>query len=125
MPGPRRTNGSGVSGWGAFGTLSAGEFSRGMRQRLTVARAFIHDPSILLLDEPWTALDDRAMALLSTLVRESRERGRCIVICSHQLREAVEVADAVVLLHRGRLAYQGPVDERLRHDPQSLYERIR
>ena len=112
-------------GLGRFRDAFAGEFSRGMRQRLTVARAFIHDPSILLLDEPWTALDDRAMALLSTLVRESRERGRCIVICSHQLREAVEVADEVVLLHRGRLAYQGSVDERLRRNPQSLYERIR
>lgn len=107
-----------------FRNARAGEFSRGMRQRLTVARAFMHDPSILLLDEPWTSLDDRAMALLSSLVRESRERSRCIVICSHQLREAVEVADEVALLHRGRLVHRGPVDERLRREPQSLYDRI-
>ena len=107
-----------------FRNARAGEYSRGMRQRLTVARAFLHDPSVLLLDEPWTALDDRAMKLLSSLVREARSRGCSIVICSHQLREAVEVANEVALLHRGRIVYGGPVDERLRHDPQSLYDFI-
>lgn len=108
-----------------FRRMRAGDYSRGMRQRLTIARAFLHKPSILLLDEPWTSLDDRAMELLSSLVRESRDRDRSIVICSHQLREAVEVADEVTLLHRGRIAHRGPVDEGLRRKPQSLYERIR
>ena len=108
-----------------FRRTRAAEYSRGMRQRLTIARAFMHEPSILLLDEPWTSLDDRAMKLLSSLIREARELDRCVVICSHQLREAVEVADEVALLHRGRIAHRGPVDEGLRRDPQSLYERIR
>ena len=108
-----------------FRRTRAADYSRGMRQRLTIARAFMHEPSILLLDEPWTSLDDRAMKLLSSLVRESRDLGRSVVICSHQLREAVEVADEVALLHRGRIAYRGPVDEGLRREPQSLYERIR
>lgn len=107
-----------------FRHARAAEYSRGMRQRLTIARAFLHNPSVLLLDEPWTALDDRAMELLSSLVREARERGRSIVICSHQLRQAIEVADEVALLHRGRLVYEGPAEERLRRDPQSLYDRI-
>ncbi len=107
-----------------FRQARAGEYSRGMRQRLTIARAFLHDPSVLLLDEPWTALDDRAMELLSRLVREAKSRGRSVVICSHQLREAVEVADEVALLHRGRIAFWGPADEGLRRDPQSLYNRI-
>ena len=108
-----------------FRRTRAADYSRGMRQRLTIARAFMHEPSILLLDEPWTSLDDRAMKLLSSLVRESRDLGRSVVICSHQLREAVEVAEEVALLHRGRIAYRGPVDEGLRREPQSLYERIR
>ena len=107
-----------------FRNARAAEYSRGMRQRLTVARAFLHNPDVLLLDEPWTALDDRAMALLSSLVRDSRARGQSVVICSHQLREAVEVADEVALLHRGRLVHRGAVDDPLRDDPQSLYERI-
>lgn len=107
-----------------FRNARAAEYSRGMRQRLTVARAFLHNPDVLLLDEPWTALDDRANALLSSLVRDSRTSGQSVVICSHQLREAMDVADEVALLDRGRMVYRGAVDERLRADPQSLFERI-
>ena len=102
----------------------AGEYSRGMRQRLTIARAFLHEPGVLLLDEPWTSLDDRAIELLSSLVEEAREGKSTVVICSHQLREAIAVADEVALLHRGRLVYRGSVDADLRNDPQSLYERL-
>ena len=102
----------------------AGEYSRGMRQRLTIARAFLHEPAVLLLDEPWTSLDDRAIELLSSLVEEASEAESTVVICSHQLREAIAVADEVALLHRGRLAFRGPVDANLRNSPQSLYERL-
>lgn len=111
-------------GLGDFRHLRAAECSRGMRQRLTIARAFLHDPDVLLLDEPWTALDDRAMQLLSTAIAGARAGGRTVVICSHQLREAVEVADEVALLHRGRLVYHGRVDEGLRREPGALYSRI-
>lgn len=100
------------------------EFSRGMRQRLTIARAFLHEPDILLLDEPWTALDDRATQLLSALLDQARREGRSVVICSHQLREAFEIADEVALLHRGRLVFRGEIDASLRAHPQSLYERL-
>ncbi|MDE0264178.1 MAG: heme ABC exporter ATP-binding protein CcmA [Bryobacterales bacterium] len=107
-----------------FRRSRVGEYSRGMRQRLTIARAFLHKPEVLLLDEPWTSLDDRAVELLSSLVEEAREANSAIVICSHQLREAIAVADEVTLLHRGRLAYRGAVDADLRNAPQSLYERL-
>ncbi len=107
-----------------FRRSRADQYSRGMRQRLTIARAFLHDPAIVLLDEPWTALDDRAMELLSALVRETQAAGRTVVICSHQLREALDVADDVALLHRGRIVYRGPNEDSLRRRPQSLYERI-
>lgn len=100
------------------------EFSRGMRQRLAVARAFLHEPAVLLLDEPWTALDDRAMRLLSSLAAEARNQGRTVVICSHQLGEALALADEVALLDRGRIVFRGPNDDALRNAPESLYERI-
>ncbi len=107
-----------------FRRSRAGEFSRGMRQRLAIARAFLHEPSVLLLDEPWTALDDRAARLLSSLAAEARDAGRTVVICSHQLRETLQLADEVALLDRGRIVFRGPNDDGLRNAPDSLYERI-
>jgi heme exporter protein A len=97
------------------------EFSRGMRQRLAVARAFIHEPSVLLLDEPFTALDDRAIAVLQTLLRDARNEGRTIVMSTHQLREALELATHCVLINRGKVGYDGPRTPEMLNDPTWLY----
>jgi ABC-type multidrug transport system ATPase subunit len=97
------------------------EFSRGMRQRLAVARAFLHEPRVLLLDEPFTALDDRAIAVLQSLLIEARDAGRTIVMSTHQLREALELATDVALVNRGRLAYQGERTQEMLDDPGWLY----
>ncbi|HTM52158.1 MAG TPA: heme ABC exporter ATP-binding protein CcmA [Bryobacteraceae bacterium] len=99
------------------------EFSRGMRQRLAVARAFLHDPEVLLLDEPFTALDDRAIAVLQTVLREALARRCTIVLSTHQLREALELATHVALLARGRLAYHGERTAEMLADPGWLYAR--
>jgi ABC-type multidrug transport system ATPase subunit len=112
------------AGLSRFQRATVGEFSRGMRQRVAVARAFLHDPEILLLDEPWTALDDRAIAFLSGKIREAQARGCTVVVCSHQLREALEVATDVAVLDRGRLALFTPNDAELRAAPETLYQRI-
>jgi heme exporter protein A len=97
------------------------EFSRGMRQRLAVARAFLHDPSVLLLDEPFTALDDRAIALLQSLLRDAIAEGRTVVLSTHQLREALELATHVALLVRGRLAHTGERTGEMLEDTGWLY----
>ncbi len=97
------------------------EFSRGMRQRLAVARAFLHRPGVLLLDEPFTALDDRAIAVLQNLLREARQEGRTILMSTHQLREALELASHVVLINRGHLGYQGARTQEMLDDPGWLY----
>lgn len=97
------------------------EFSRGMRQRLAVARAFLHDPAVLLLDEPFTSLDDRAAALLQTLLRDAITAGRTIVLSTHQLREALDLATHVALLVRGRLAHAGNRTQEMLDDPGFLY----
>lgn len=99
------------------------EFSRGMRQRLAVARAFLHEPSVLLMDEPFTALDDRAIAVLQQVLREALARGRTIVMSTHQLREALELATDVVLLNRGRVAFTGPRTAEMLDDPGWVYAR--
>jgi heme exporter protein A len=113
-----------TTGLERFRRSRAAEFSRGMRQRLAIARAFLHEPNVVLLDEPWTALDDRATALLSSLVVDAQKRHRTVVICSHQLREALEVATDVVVLDRGRVVFQGPNDEQLKSSPDEFYQRI-
>jgi heme exporter protein A len=97
------------------------EFSRGMRQRLAVARAFLHDPEVLLFDEPFTALDDRAIAVLQSLLAEAHARGRTIVLSTHQLREALDIATHVALIRRGQLAFSGRRTQQMLDDTGWLY----
>jgi heme ABC exporter ATP-binding subunit CcmA len=99
------------------------EFSRGMRQRLAVARAFLHEPRVLLLDEPFTALDDRAIAVLQRLLREALTEGKTIVMSTHQLREALELATHVALLNRGQVAFHGERTPEMAADPGWVYAR--
>ena len=97
------------------------EFSRGMRQRLAVARAFLHNPALLLLDEPFTALDDRAIKVLQDLLKGALTEGRTIIMSTHQLREALELATDVALINRGRLAFRGERTREMLEDPGWLY----
>ncbi len=97
------------------------EFSRGMRQRLAVARAFLHGPSLLLLDEPFTALDDKAIAVLQRLLREAQAEGKTILMSTHQLREALELATHVALLIRGKVVFHGPCTAEMVSDPGFVY----
>ena len=97
------------------------EFSRGMRQRLAVARAFLHDPELLLFDEPFTALDDRAIAVLQSLLAEAHASGRTIVLSTHQLREALEIATHVALIRRGQLVFSGERTQQMVDDTGWLY----
>jgi heme ABC exporter ATP-binding subunit CcmA len=97
------------------------EFSRGMRQRLAVARAFLHNPSLLLLDEPFTALDDRAIKVLQDLLKSALAEGRTVILSTHQLREALELATDVALINRGKLAFRGERTSEMAEDPGWLY----
>jgi heme exporter protein A len=97
------------------------EFSRGMRQRLAVARTFIHDPEVLLFDEPFTSLDDKAIAVLQALILDARQRGCTIIMSTHQLREAIELATHAVLISKGKVAYAGERRQEMLGDPGWLY----
>jgi heme ABC exporter ATP-binding subunit CcmA len=99
----------------------AREFSRGMRQRLAVARAFLHRPKVLLLDEPFTSLDDRAIAVLQALLKDALNMGATIIMSTHQIREAMELATHVALLERGKIAFTGPQTAEMVADPGWLY----
>lgn len=80
-------------------------FSRGMQQRLAIARAILHDPAILLLDEPYTGLDQDAAALLDRLLREVAVEGRTVVMTTHDLWRGHALADRIAILSRGKIAY--------------------
>lgn len=97
------------------------QFSRGMRQRLALARTFLHAPDLLFLDEPFTSLDDRAISMLSQLLVEARGRGATIVLSTHQLREALAIASDVALIENGRLRYAGERTVEMLEDPALLY----
>lgn len=97
------------------------QFSRGMRQRLALARTFLHQPKIFLLDEPFTSLDDRAIKMLSELLIEARQRGATIILSTHQLREALAIASHVALIENGRLRHAGERTAEMFDDPTLLY----
>lgn len=77
--------------------------SRGLAQRATIARALLHKPNVLLLDEPFTGLDHEAAARLGATVREGAELGRATLLVTHQLRDAWSLANRAILLREGRL----------------------
>lgn len=81
-------------------------FSRGMLQRLSIARALIHAPSVLLLDEPFTGLDQKSGQMLSEILTAQRNCGVCIVMSTHELGRGMESVTRRVLLDNGRLSDQ-------------------
>ena len=97
------------------------EFSRGMRQRLAVARAFIHEPDVLIFDEPFTALDDRAIAVLQSLLADAHATGKTVILSTHQLREALEIATQVAMIQRGQLVFAGTRTQQMVDDTGWLY----
>ncbi len=85
--------------------------SRGMRQRLCLAHALVHDPQVLLLDEPASGLDPRARIEMRELLRELGAMGKTIVVSSHILMELAELCDSVGIIEKGQLVASGPLDE--------------
>ena len=85
--------------------------SRGMRQRLCLAHTLVHDPALLILDEPASGLDPRARVELREIMRELRRMGKTILISSHILPELGEMCTGVAIIDRGRLLRSGSIDE--------------
>ena len=100
-----------------------GEFSKGMRQKLALARALLHNPPVLLLDEPTSAMDPESSRLVRDAIRTLRSQERAIVICTHNLAEAEELADQIAIIRRGKIIAQGsPQDLKVRMLGQVEFE---
>ncbi len=81
-------------------------FSRGMQQRMALARALLHKPSVLLLDEPETGLDQQALSAMWDIIRREETGKRTIIFTSHSFERALSVCDDIIILERGRLAFE-------------------
>ncbi len=88
--------------------------SRGMQQRLGIARVLIHEPKVLLLDEPASGLDPRARIEMRSLLTELRNMGKTIMISSHILSELAEMCTSIGIIERGKLLYAGSIEEAYR-----------
>ena len=87
------------------------EYSKGMRQKLALARALIHNPPILLLDEPTSAMDPESARLVRNSIAELRTAERAIILCTHNLAEAEELADHIAIIRRGKIIAKGTAPE--------------
>ena len=100
----------------------AGGFSRGMSQRLSIARGLVHDPEIVLLDEPFSGLDPRAASRLAERLGALRSARRTVVLVTHDLVRATELADETLLLVRGQSV---PLPSQASRDPAALERHYR
>lgn len=99
-----------------FGLMEAahrrsGEYSKGMKQKLALARALIHDPAVLLLDEPTSAMDPESAQLVRNEISRLRSSSRTIIICTHNLAEAEALSDQIAIIYRGRILLNGTLEE--------------
>ncbi|MDC0761125.1 ATP-binding cassette domain-containing protein [Brevibacillus sp. HB1.4B] len=87
-----------------------GAFSRGMKQKVAIARTLVHDPDVILLDEPTTGLDVTAATIFRRMVRMLQEEGKTILFSSHNMGEINKLCKRVALMHKGKLRFAGGLD---------------
>lgn len=106
-----------------FRDVLGAKLSTGMRQKVSIARAIVHDPPVLIFDEATVGLDVLVARALLKTVAELREHGKCIVFSTHIMREAEKLCDRISIMHRGHILAEGTLGElRDRHDEQDLEE---
>ena len=99
------------------------KMSTGQKQKVSIARALVHDPPVLILDEPTNGLDVLVQRSVLQQVRALRDRGKCVVYSTHNFREVEKICDRVAIIHRGKVLDAGSLNElRERHRQQDLEE---
>ncbi len=100
-----------------------GEFSKGMKQKLALIRSMLHDPEVLLLDEPTSAMDPQSARLVHDALLQLRDQRRGIILCTHNLVEAEMMADHIAIIRRGEIVAEGsPVELKARMLGRPLME---
>ena len=98
-------------GLGPYKRRRVGKFSRGMQQKLALARTLLHQPPVLLLDEPTSAMDPESASLVRDAIHDLRSSDRAIILCTHNLAEAEKLADKIAIIRYGTIIAQGTPDE--------------
>ncbi len=98
-------------GLGEVAKQPIGQYSKGMRQKLALARTLLHDPPVLLFDEPTSAMDPELAQLVRKAIASLRSKQRAIIICTHNLVEAEMLADKIAIIYRGRVLTRGTIEE--------------
>jgi ABC-2 type transport system ATP-binding protein len=113
-------------GLGDRGKDRVDHYSKGMRQRLMIARALVNQPDVLFLDEPTEGLDPASSQAIRTLIQQEAERGAAVLLTTHDMAEADELSDRVAFINEGRLhALDTPENLKLRHGSRSVKVRLR
>jgi sodium transport system ATP-binding protein len=103
--------------------LLGAKMSTGMKQKVSIARAIVHDPPVLIFDEATTGLDVLVARALLDAVAELRDQGKCILFSTHIMREAERLCDRIAIMHRGHILAEGTLDElRDQHEERDLEE---
>ena len=102
----------------SFKDRPCGTLSSGQKQRANIARAFLHDPELLILDEPTTALDVVSGRFVAEAIRRKRDEGRAVLFSTHIMSEAEYLCDRIALMHAGRIIDEGPLPDLLARSGQ-------
>lgn len=107
-----------------FQDVRVNKLSTGMKQKLSIARCIIHDPPILILDEPTVGLDIITARIVTEYVKGFREQGKCIIYSTHIMREAERLCDVIAIIHQGNLITQGTLEELKKNSSSEDLEEI-
>jgi len=93
--------------------------SSGMKQKVSIARTLIHDPEVIMFDEPTTGLDVAAAEAILKFIVSCKAKGKTVLFCTHHMHEVDRLCDFVVVLHKGRLCFEGSIEQMRSHTGQS------
>src|SRR5262249_15550914 len=95
----------------SFRDVLGSKMSTGMKQKVSIARTIVHDPPVLIFDEPTAGLDVLVARAVLECIRSLREQGKCILFSTHIMREAEKLCDHIAIIHRGRILATGTLNE--------------
>jgi sodium transport system ATP-binding protein len=107
----RRTEIFHILGMNNFQDVRVDKLSTGMKQKLSIARTLIHDPPVLIFDEPTVGLDVITARVVIDYIREFKSQGKCIIFSTHQMHEAEKLCDEIAIIHLGRILAMGTLEE--------------